>query len=73
MFTNSIKSNHSLVRPKKVSKKSLLTSQWAAPVKWITGMIPALGGVTPLSLLDTPAGFELVIDTLGQLANSVCA
>jgi putative toxin-antitoxin system antitoxin component (TIGR02293 family) len=42
-------------------------------VNWITGMIPALGGVTPLSLLDTPAGFELVIDTLGQLAYGVCA
>lgn len=42
-------------------------------VNWLTGKIPALGGVTPLSLLDTPAGFELVIDTLGQLAYGVCA
>lgn len=40
---------------------------------WMSARIPALGSVTPLSLLDTPAGFDLVIDTLGQLEAGVFA
>lgn len=35
--------------------------------------VPALGNVAPLSLLDTPAGYQLVIDTLGQIKYGVFA
>lgn len=42
-------------------------------VDWLGAKIPALGGVPPLSLLDTPAGFDLVLDTLGQLEAGVFA
>lgn len=38
---------------------------------WVTGRNRALGGVSPLSLLDTEAGYELVLDTLGRIAYGV--
>ncbi|USX17271.1 DUF2384 domain-containing protein [Oxalobacteraceae bacterium OTU3CAMAD1] len=31
----------------------------------------SLGGVTPLSLLGTPAGDELVLDTLGRIEQGI--
>jgi putative toxin-antitoxin system antitoxin component (TIGR02293 family) len=39
--------------------------------KWITRENRALGGVSPLSLLDTEAGYELVLDTLGRIAYGI--
>ncbi len=36
-------------------------------IEWLGLRIPALGNVTPLSLLDTPAGFEQVLSALGQM------
>ncbi|TAN52387.1 MAG: DUF2384 domain-containing protein [Methylococcaceae bacterium] len=40
---------------------------------WVTRENRSLGGVTPLSLLDTEAGYELVLDTLGRIAHGVIA
>jgi len=34
---------------------------------WMTSRIRALGGVRPISLLDTEAGFGMVLDTLGRI------
>lgn len=36
-------------------------------IEWLGLRIPALGNVTVLSLLDTPAGFDLVLCTLSQM------
>lgn len=41
--------------------------------RWITRENRSLGGVTPLSLLDTEAGYELVIDTLGRIEHGIAA
>ncbi len=38
---------------------------------WINRPNRALGGEAPLSLLDTEAGYELVMDTLGRIAYGV--
>ena len=35
--------------------------------RWLTQEIRSLGGEAPLSLLDTEAGYELVLDTLGRI------
>lgn len=40
---------------------------------WMTRSIRTLGGVTPLSLLDTETGYELVLDTLGRIEQGVAA
>jgi uncharacterized protein (DUF2384 family) len=34
---------------------------------WLASENRALGGVTPLSLLDTEAGYESVLNTLAQI------
>jgi len=39
--------------------------------KWLKSNIPALGNVTPLSLLDTHFGFELVEAALGRMAHGI--
>lgn len=41
--------------------------------RWIVRENRSLGGVTPLSLLDTEAGYELVIDTLGRIEHGIAA
>ncbi len=43
----------------------------AAAVAWINRSNRALGGVAPLTLLDTEAGYELVLDTLGRIEYGV--
>jgi putative toxin-antitoxin system antitoxin component (TIGR02293 family) len=43
----------------------------AAAQAWISSSIRSLGGVSPLSLLDTEAGYELVLDTLGRIEYGV--
>ena len=39
--------------------------------RWIARENRALGGVTPLSLLDTEAGYESVLDTLSRIETGV--
>jgi putative toxin-antitoxin system antitoxin component (TIGR02293 family) len=41
--------------------------------KWLRKSIPALGGQVPLQLLDTPYGFEMVDNALGQIEHGVFA
>ncbi|ATQ75880.1 antitoxin [Massilia violaceinigra] len=41
--------------------------------RWITRSNRALGGESPLSLLDTEVGYELVMDTLGRIEHGVVA
>lgn len=43
----------------------------AAAQIWISRNNRSLGGVSPLSLLDTEAGYELVLDTLGRIEYGV--
>lgn len=38
---------------------------------WLTTENRALGGVTPLSLLDTEAGYKSVLNTLAQIEHGV--
>lgn len=45
----------------------------AAATAWIQHRIRSLGGVTPLSLLDTDAGVDLVMDTLGRIEHGIAA
>jgi antitoxin ParD1/3/4 len=40
---------------------------------WMTDSISALGGKTPLSLLDTVEGYELVVTTLSRIEYGVYA
>lgn len=44
-----------------------------AALHWLKGANRALGGVTPLSLLDTDLGAEAVLDTLGRIEYGVFA
>lgn len=42
-----------------------------AAERWLKELIPALGGVTPLSLLDTDEGAQQVTDILGRIEHGV--
>ncbi|MCE3602814.1 DUF2384 domain-containing protein [Massilia sp. P8910] len=42
-------------------------------VEWLRGRVMALGNIPPLSLLDSPAGYQLVLNTIGQIEHGVCA
>ena len=42
-----------------------------AAERWLKEPIPALGGVTPLSLLDTDEGAQKVTDILGRIEHGV--
>jgi putative toxin-antitoxin system antitoxin component (TIGR02293 family) len=41
--------------------------------QWLHREIRSLGGEQPVSLLDTEAGFELVMDTLGRIESGIVA
>ena len=43
----------------------------AAAIDWLKSSNAALGGATPLSLLDTDIGAENVMDTLGRIEHGV--
>ena len=45
----------------------------AATKLWVQQANRSLGGESPLSLLDTEAGYELVMDTLGRIEYGVVA
>lgn len=44
-----------------------------AALGWLQSPCAALGGVTPLSLLDTEIGADSVLDTLGRIEHGVFA
>ena len=61
-----------MYRADKVWKRALsVLEDESAARQWIRGVNRALGGETPLSLLDTEAGYELVLDTLGRIEYGV--
>jgi putative toxin-antitoxin system antitoxin component (TIGR02293 family) len=61
-----------LYRAEKVMTRAQCVFEDADGAKtWVIGRNRALGGVSPLSLLDTEAGYELVLDTLGRVAYGV--
>ena len=41
--------------------------------QWLLRPLRSLGGAAPLSLLDTPAGFELVRQTMRRVEHGICA
>ena len=41
--------------------------------KWLRREIRSVGGVQPISLLDTETGYELVMDTLGRIEQGIAA
>lgn len=41
--------------------------------QWLHREIRSLGGVQPVSLLDTEEGFDLVMDTLGRIESGIAA
>jgi len=61
-----------LYRTEKVMTRAQIVFEDANDVKtWVIGRNRALGGASPLSLLDTEAGYELVLDTLSRIAYGV--
>ena len=44
-----------------------------AALNWMQSPNASLGGVTPLSLLDTEIGADSVLDTLGRIEHGVFA
>lgn len=50
----------------------VLESEGAAE-NWLKTPIRSIGDVTPLSLLDTEVGYQLVLDTLSQIEHGVIA
>lgn len=42
-----------------------------AALSWLQSPNTSLGGVTPLSLLDTNTGVDSVLDTLGKIEHGV--
>ena len=45
----------------------------AAAIQWLRRAIRSVGGVAPITLLDTEAGYELVLDTLGRIEQGIAA
>lgn len=61
-----------IYRVEKVLSRAQQVLEDANAVKtWLNHANRSLGGVTPLSLLDTEAGYELVLDTLGRIEYGV--
>ncbi len=58
---------------KALAKAENVFEDRAAAAAWFKREIRALGGVTPVSLMDTESGFELVIKTLGRIEFGVVA
>lgn len=61
-----------LYRADKVWHKALAVLEDSSAVQsWIVRQNRALGGEMPFALLDTEAGYELVLDTLGRIEYGV--
>jgi putative toxin-antitoxin system antitoxin component (TIGR02293 family) len=62
------------VRFARVVERAEEVFEGAAPaLAWLKTDNPALGSVTPLSLLDTDLGADTVLDTLGRIEHGVFA
>ena len=42
-------------------------------IEWLRHEIRSIGGVQPITLLDTVAGYELVMSTLGRIEHGIVA
>lgn len=63
-----------LYRTEKVLARTLAVLEDDVSAKaWLVQENRSLGGEAPLSLLDTEAGYELVLDTLGRIEYGVVA
>lgn len=63
-----------LYRTEKVLARTLAVLEDEASAKaWLVQDNRSLGGEAPLSLLDTEAGYELVLDTLGRIEYGIVA
>lgn len=58
---------------KALAKAEEVFEDHEAAAKWFKREIRSLGGVTPVSLMDTESGFELVMKTLGRIEYGVVA
>ena len=56
-----------------VERAETVFEETAAALAWLQSPNAALGGVTPLSLLDTDVGADSVLDTLGRIEHGVFA
>ena len=56
-----------------IERAEIVFEDIAAAIDWLKSSNAALGGVTPLSLLDTDIGTENVMDTLGRIEHGVFA
>ena len=63
-----------LLRFARVVERAEEVFQAVEPVlAWLKADNAALGGITPLSLLDTDIGADSVLDTLGRIEHGVFA
>lgn len=63
-----------LMRFARVVERAEMVFEDADPaLAWLQSANAALGGVTPLSLLDTDIGADSVLDTLGRIEHGVFA
>ncbi|MFZ5484519.1 MAG: type II toxin-antitoxin system Xre/ParS family antitoxin [Pseudomonadota bacterium] len=63
-----------LLRLARVAERAeTVFEDWPAALDWLKSPNAALGGVTPLSLMDTDIGAEAVLDTLGRIEHGVFA
>ena len=58
---------------KALTKAEEVFEDRAAASAWLKREIRSLGGVAPVSLMDTDSGFELVMNTLGRIEHGVVA
>ena len=56
-----------------VERAEMVFEDADAALSWIQSLNASLGGVTPLSLLDTEIGADSVLDTLGRIEHGVFA
>ena len=54
-----------------VERTAVVFENTEVALGWIQSSNPSLGGVTPLSLLDTEMGADVVLDTLGGIEHGV--
>ena len=54
-----------------VERTALVLEDTDVALDWIQSPNPSLGGGTPLSLLDTEMGADVVLDTLGGIEHGV--
>ena len=54
-----------------IARASEVLGSRAAAQRWLARPVPALGGKTPLSLLDTSLGWERVKQVLGRIEHGI--